>query len=43
MVFSYVDSVAPTNMLGDLLSKKSQLDLRLFGGGVLAVGCTVSP
>ena len=38
-----VDGVRPTNMPGDLPGKKSQLDLKLFGVGVPAVGHTVSP
>ena len=38
-----VDGAGPTNMSEDLPSKKSQLDLRLFGVGVPAVGCMVSP
>lgn len=33
----------PANMLGDLLGKKSQLDLKPFGVGVLAVGSMVMP
>lgn len=38
-----VDGAGLANMLGDLLGKKSQLDLRSFGVGVLAVGRMVSP
>lgn len=38
-----VDYARPTNMLGDFLSKKSQLDLKLFGVDVLAVGNIVFP
>jgi len=38
-----VEGTGPTNMLGDLPSKKSQLDLRSFGLGVLAVGRMVLP
>jgi len=38
-----VDSDGPANMLGDLLGKKSQLDLIPFGVGVPTVGCTVMP
>jgi len=38
-----VDGARPTNMLGDLPDKKSQLDLKPFGVGVLAVSSTVSP
>jgi len=38
-----VDSAGPANMLGDLLGKKSQLDLKLFGVGVPTVGSTVFP
>jgi len=37
------DGAGPTNMSGDLSGKKSQLDLILFGVGVLAVGRMVSP
>ena len=36
-----VDSVGPTNVLGDLPGKKSQLDLKLFGVGVPAMDCTL--
>jgi len=36
-----VDGVGPTNMSMDLPSKKSQLDLRLFGVGVPIVGHTI--
>ena len=38
-----VDGAGPTNMLGDLLGKKSQLYLKPFGVGVLAVGCMLFP
>jgi len=38
-----VEGAGPTNMLVDLPSKKSQLDLRPFGVGVPAVGHTVMP
>ena len=38
-----VDGARPANMSGDLLGKKSQLDLRPFGVGVPAVGHTVMP
>ena len=38
-----VDGAEPTNMLGDLPSKKFQLYLRPFGVGVLAVSSIVSP
>jgi len=39
----YVDGVGPANMSGDLPGKNSQLDLRPFGVGVLAVGHMVMP
>ena len=38
----YVDGAGPANMSGDLPSKKSHLNLRLFGLGFLAMGCTIS-
>jgi len=38
-----VDDVGPANMSWDLPVKKSKLDLRPFGVGVLAMGSTVSP
>lgn len=38
-----VDGDGPANMSGDLLGKKSQLDLKSFGVGVSIVGGTVSP
>ena len=38
-----VDGARPTNMTGDLLGKKSQLDLRPFGVGVPTVGRMVMP
>jgi len=38
-----VDGAGPTNMLEDLPSKKSQLDLKSFGVGVLVVGRMLSP
>lgn len=41
--FLYVDGVGPANMSGDLLGKKSQLDVRAFDVGVPVVGRTVSP
>jgi len=33
-----VDGAGPTNMIGDLPGKKSQLDLKPFGVGVPVVG-----
>jgi len=38
-----VDDARPTNMLGDLPSKKSQLDLRPFGVGTSIVGSNAVP
>lgn len=38
-----VDGVVPANMSAELPGKKSQLDFRHFGVGVLTVGHTVSP
>ena len=38
-----VDGAGVANMSGDLLGKKSQLDLRPFGVGVLVVGRMVMP
>jgi len=38
-----VDGAGPANMSRDLPDKKSQLDLRPFGVGVLAVGHMVMP
>lgn len=38
-----VDGVGPANMSGDLPSKKSQLDDRLFGVGVPAIASIVKP
>ena len=38
----FFDSAKPANMSRDLLGKKSQLDFRPFGVGVLEVGLTVS-
>ena len=42
-IYQIFDGVGPANMSGDLPSKKSQLDLRLFCVGVLVVGCMISP
>ena len=39
----FIDDARLANMLRDLPGKKSQLDLRPFGVGVLAVGSTASP
>jgi len=38
-----IDNVGPANMSGDLPDKKSQLDLKPFGVGVLEVGHMVLP
>ena len=38
-----VDGAGPTNMSRDLPGKKSQVDLRPFAIGVLAVGRMVMP
>ena len=38
-----VDIVGPANMSGDLLGKKSQLELRPFGVGVPTMGHMVMP
>ena len=39
----YVDGVGPTNIKGDILGNKSQLDLRPFGVGAPAMGSKVMP
>lgn len=38
-----IDGVGPTNMSGDLPSKNSQLELKLFGLGVPPVGSKFMP
>lgn len=43
ITYTFVDSVGPAYMSGDLASKKPKLYLRRFGVGVLVVDRTVMP